>query len=286
MVNLDQLEALDMQLWLRSGVAASLYCLCNESSITRRTRAALKIFGLTLNKDIEFQLIGNVELINSQREVHQKARFNGYRPLRLEATHYIKQYLSKPPVQGWHLGSCDHRGCEVLLSLLSERIIDAYVTSDLEDLPTNPEFTVIPLWAWPGELVVHPFHPLAKSRNISRGDLDRFPSLIIPENLYPKLSQLIYFNGFGNNRILPRYDIGSWEEITDDALTISYGSCLSIAVNSNLARLNWQHDITGGEALVLMSDCLEQQAIALLLDDLKRRVMRLQSLFPQLKVQL
>ena len=197
LVSLDQLEALDMQLWLRSGVAASLYCLCNESSITRRTRAALKIFGLTLNKDIEYKLIGNIEFLNSQRDVHQKARFLGYRPLRLEATHYIKQYLSKPPVQGWHLGSCDHRGCEVLLSLLSLRIIDAYVTSDLEDLPTNPEFTVIPLWVWPGELVVHPFHPLAGSRNISRGDLDSFPSLIIPGKLYPKLSQLIYSNGFG-----------------------------------------------------------------------------------------
>jgi len=275
-----------MQLWLRSGVAASLLCLCDESSITRRSRAALKIFGLKLIKSIEFQLIGNIELLNYQRDVHQKARFLGYRPLRLEATHYIKQYLSKPPVPGWHLGSCDHRGNESLLLLLSERIIDAYIISNLEDLPTNPEFTVIPLWVWPGELVVHPFHPLAGSRNISRGDLDSFPSLIIPGNLYPKLSQLIYSNGFGYKRKLPRYDIGSWEEITDDALTISYGSCLSIAVNSNLTRLNWQHDITGGEALILMSDCLEQPAIALLLDDLKGRAMRLQSLFLHLKVQL
>ena len=65
-----------MQLWLRSGVAASLLCLCDESSITRRSRAALKIFGLKLIKSIEFQLIGNIELLNYQRDVHQKISFS------------------------------------------------------------------------------------------------------------------------------------------------------------------------------------------------------------------
>jgi DNA-binding transcriptional LysR family regulator len=282
MVTIEQLEALDLVMWWRSGAAAALYCLCDESSITRRVRSTLKAFALKLVRKQEFQLTGDQGLLRLQRVVHQQARFCNHRPLRLEATHYISRQLTRPPVQGWMMGPCHHRGYGTLLSLLQERIIDAWVTSDLLDLPESPEFTVFKLWEWPGDLVVHPCHPLARERRPSRSDLDRFPSLILPESLYPKLTKAVQGKGFGQGRQLSRYDVGCWQGLTEDAVTITYGSCLSLDGDPNLTRLNWDLGLTGGEALVILSEWREEPAIALLLEDLRLRQLQLQKQHPQL----
>lgn len=282
MVTLEQLEALDLLLWLRTGSQAACQAVCDQSSITRRVSAVLRAFGLQLRRGPELQLLGDLTLIRLQRLVHQQARFLGHRPLRLEATHYIRAQLQRPPVRGWTLGPCHHRGYGTLLGLLQERIIDAWITSDLQDLPDSPCYTVIPLWDWPGELVVNPYHPLAGERRLTRSDLGRFPSLILPEHLYPGLARVVHAKGFGQESQLNRYDVGSWDGLTEDAATISYGSCLSLALNSNLQRLDWDLGLTGGEALIVLTEWAEQPAIASLLSDLQRRQTTLQVHHPEL----
>jgi DNA-binding transcriptional LysR family regulator len=202
--------------------------------------------------------------------------------LRLEATHYIRQQLSVPPLPGWMLGPCHHRGIGTLQSLLEERVIDAWITSDLHDLPEEPQFTVIKLWEWPAELVVHTAHPLAHVRRPSRGDLERFPSLVLPEQLYPRIAQMVHDKGFGRNCHLERYDVGSWDGLTHDAVTIVYGSCLSLANDRSLKRLHWDLGITSGEALVLLREWQDAPAIALLLEDLRQRQFQLQQQLPEL----
>ena len=143
MVSLEQLEALDLLVWFRSGTAAATHGLCDQSSITRRVQAVLKVFGLQLQRRHELELIGHTDLLRLQRVVHQHARFQGQRPLRLEATHYIRAQISAPPVAGWLLGPCHHRGYGTLLSLLEERVIDAWITSDLQDLPDGQRLSLI-----------------------------------------------------------------------------------------------------------------------------------------------
>lgn len=282
MVGLEQLEALDLLIWLRSGAATASAARCDESSISRRAQSALKAFKLNLQRGNEFRLCGDQTLLRLQRLVHQQARFLGYRPLRLEATHYVRHQLSHPPIHGWMLGPCHHRGYAALLSLLEERIVDAWVTSDLQDLPDHPRFKVIPLWDWPGELVVDSCHPLSGERRLSRSDLDRFPSLTLPADLYPELARVIHAKGFGKARRLSRYDVGSWHGLTQDAATISYGSCLTLQMDTNLTRLDWDLGLTGGEALIVLSEWTEQPAFALLLEDLRRRQLLLQQRHPQL----
>lgn len=282
MVTLEQLEALDLLLWLRSGVEAASHAVCDQSSITRRVSGVLRAFGLQLRRGQEFQLLGDLTLLRLQRLVHQQARFFGHRLLRLEATHYIRDQLQVPPIQGWALGPCHHRGYGALLGLLQERIIDAWITSDLQDLPDSPVYTVIPLWEWPGELVVNPYHPLAGERRLTRSDLDRFPSLILPFHLYPGLARVVHSKGFGQDGQLKRYDVGSWDGLTEDAATISYGSCLSLAADANLQSLDWDLGLTGGEALILLAEWADQPAIAALLADLRGRQIKLQARYPQL----
>lgn len=282
MITLEQLEALDLLLWSRSGEEAAALAFCNQSSVSRRVASVLNTFGLKLKRGHELRLQGDLRLLRLQRLVHQQARFFGHRPLRLEATHYVRQQLETPPIDGWVLGPCHHRGYGTLLSLLQERIVDAWISSDLQDLPDSPEFTVIPLWEWPGELVVHPQHPLAFERRLSRSDLDRFPSLILPAELYPELARVVHAKGFGRDSTLQRYDIGSWNGLTQDAATITYGSCLTLDVDAGLTRLDWDLGLTGGEALILLSEWCNEPAIAALLDDLLRRQIRLQRRLPQL----
>ncbi len=286
LVTLEQLEALDLLVWLRSGSAAAAASCCDESSITRRVRSVMHTVGLQLKRANEVVLSGELDLLRLQRVVHQHARYRGARPLRLEATHYIRQQLNSPSLAGWMLGPCHHRGVGTLLSLLQERVIDAWITSDLHDLPEGPEFSVIKLWEWPGELVVHGAHPLAHVRRPSRGDLERFPSLVLPGQLYPKLAQMVHARGFGRNCQLERYDLGSWDGLTHDAVTIVYGSCLSLAADRSLKRLHWDLGLTGGEALVLLREWQDAPAIDLLLEDLRRRQIKLQQQLPELVGQL
>ena len=276
------MEALDLVQWLRSGAAAARSSHCDESSVTRRIRASLKVLGLELVRNAEFELQGVLTLLALQRLVHQQARFLGHRPLRLDATHYIRPQLCAAPMPGWLLGTCDHRGNAVMLGLLQGRIIDALITSDLKGLPSSPELTVIPLWDWPGELVVSYCHPLANERGLSFGDINKFPTLIVPDNLYPELANAIRARGFTGISSLNRYDIGPWDRITEDASSISYGSCISLAAESNLSRLDWKHDFIGGEALILLTEWLDNPAISLLLEDLRSRQKILQQKFPQL----
>lgn len=118
MVALEQIEALDLLLWLRTGADAACQAICDQSSITRRVSAVLHAIGLQLRRGYELQLLGDLTLIRLPRLVHQQARFLGHRPLRLEATHYIRAQLQNPSIRGWTLGPCHHRGYGTLLGLL------------------------------------------------------------------------------------------------------------------------------------------------------------------------
>ena len=93
---------------------------------------------------------------------------------------------------------------------------------------------------------------------------------------------MLHAKGFGQESRLTRYDVVSWDELTRDAATISDGSCLSLAADSNLQSLDWDLGLTGGEALILLTEWTEQPAIAALLEDLRCRQIKLQARHPQL----
>ena len=271
MVTLDQLEALDLIYWTRSGVFASKLAYCDESSLSRRANQTLKIFGLALDRS-NFQICGDESLLNLQRAVHQHARCRGDRPIRLDATHLIRHVLVNPDVPaGTILGPCDHVGFGRIVQLIKSRVLDAWITSDLFDLPDDDELEVLHLWHWPPLLAVHASHPLAGRSNLTAEILSGFPSLILPHNLYPKLSEALHSLGFGKKTQMRRYDKGSWSLPSADAMTIVYGSCLSLEYDTDLVALDWDLGLTGGEALVFRRDISKYPWLSSLLDDLKAR---------------
>lgn len=271
MVTLDQLEALDLTYWLRSGALASKYCFCDESSLSRRFNQVLKIFGIRFERT-SYEFEGDESLLNLQRSVHQHARLKGVRPLRVDATHLIRHRLQDPPLPGGAiLGPCDHVGFERVIRLLKNRVIDAWITSDLFDLPCDEDLEVVRLWYWPALLLVHRCHPLATQPSLTMEQLRRFPSLILPHNLYPGLTEALHAKGFGQKTQMRRYDKGSWTLPSADAMTIVYGSCLSLEFDQDLVPLDWDLGLTGGEALVFRRDLKAYPWYEQLLKDLKER---------------
>ena len=276
MVTEESLEALDLLVWLRSEKAAAAYCYCSQSAISRRIATTLKTFRLQLGRwQNEVVVQGNVHLLMLERQVHQLARLQQFRPLRLEATHFFQPLLQRHGLEHWQLGSCDHRGTDVMHNLLEDRIIDAWISSDLFDLPPedHPTLVAFPLMTWPGYLVVCDNHPLAGITGLSRGDIDRFPVMEIPDLLYPQLAQALNGIGLGSHQErMGRYDRGSWNGLSLNTATLTYSG--PFQNEDGLQRLDWALGLDGGEALVVRRDLAEQPAIVLLREALQTLIQR------------
>jgi hypothetical protein len=152
MVSLEELAALDLQIWLRTGPQAARAVGCNQSTISRRVERTLGVFRLKLHRcGGEWHLRGHLQLLRMQRELHQCARFLGQEPLRLEISPLMVPLLAQPPLPGWRLGRGDMLGLLRPLQLLRERILDAWLIDNSVDLPApeDPEFLRFDLARYP-----------------------------------------------------------------------------------------------------------------------------------------
>lgn len=69
MVTADPFEAFDLLIWLGNGSHASALAHCNQSTLSRRVR----------------QLQASLNLLRLEWHLHQRSRFRGRQPLRLQA---------------------------------------------------------------------------------------------------------------------------------------------------------------------------------------------------------
>lgn len=286
MVSEEQLEALDLLLWLGSGQQAADRLGCNQSSVSRRIHGCLDALGLRLRRiGGQHVLSGRLDYLALEHQLHQMVRFDRQQKLRLEATHCSSHLLGQPPLPGWTLGNCDHHGVHRMHELLRDRIVDAWLSSDAFDLPelSDPDLTTIPLNRWPALLLASDSHPLAGETGISRGDLDRFPVLEFPETIYPRMAQAVQALGFGASHLrLPRYDRGSWNQQTADQVTLSFGSSVSALGVGSQVRIDWDPGLESGETLILRRDRVDHGAVAALTLLLRQRFTALRPHCPDL----
>lgn len=275
MVTQEQLEALDLLLWLGSGPLAASRLGCNQSSVSRRIQGCLEVLALRLRRVGGRHILrGRIDYLALERHLHQRVRLDREQNLRLEATHCSSHLLHQPPLQGWILGSFDHHGVNRMHDLLRERIVDAWLSSDSFDLPPHddPDLTTIPLSRWPALLLASSTHPLARETGIKFSDLDRFPVLELPEAIYPRMARAVTQLGFRSTQLrLSRYDRGSWNQQTADQVTLAIGSCVS-ALGAGQVRINWDPGLQSGETLVLRRDLAAHAAVASLLRQLQPRL--------------
>jgi DNA-binding transcriptional LysR family regulator len=133
---LETLDALDLTLWLGSEVMAAKRLGCNQSTVSRRLKTALNVFGARLvRRNGELRLAEPCPLLAMQREVHQLARLLGHGQLRLELNPGVGRELSAGMSSRRCVGRAGGIGSERRLALLRERLVDVWLATEMVDLP-------------------------------------------------------------------------------------------------------------------------------------------------------
>lgn len=128
MVRLEELEALDLLVWLQSGNTAAAVSGTNQSTICRRAHRALDCFQAELRRHSgAWQVLTPLApLLDLQRQIHQHWRFKVGRRLRLNAPAWSRAALGGCSLPGWITTPEDGPlVCENPLELLRAQVIDA-----------------------------------------------------------------------------------------------------------------------------------------------------------------
>ncbi|MDP5118440.1 MAG: LysR family transcriptional regulator substrate-binding protein [Prochlorococcaceae cyanobacterium MAG_34] len=258
MVNLDALTALDALQWLRTCEEVSKRFGLSQATVSRQSRKCLDLFGLDFQRiEGEWNTVGDATILALERCVHQVARWQGRRPLRLEATYWSGPLLCTPVPDSWILGLANIVGVPRNFQLVRERIVDACLTG-LPDCPPagDPELTSIALSKMPVFFVVRPGHPLISQAQLSFADIAHYPTLGLPSGAYPRVEACLKKLGFWNDHVrMFRYKRENWEGKTEAELTIGYATSLSMEVSGgDLVKLPLELPFASGEVLVCHRD--------------------------------
>lgn len=288
MIDQDCLAALDALQWLRTGQEVYRRFGFSQSSASRKCRHCFRIFGVDLRRvEGEWCVVGDDMLLQLQRKVHQLARWQGLRPLRLEATYWSGPLLCTPAPQRWILGLSNIVGVGRNFQLVRERIVDAFVAG-LPDLPAedDADLTAIALSSMPVFFVARADHPLVGRRTLSFQDIAQYPTLALPEDSYPLVEQALRSIGLWSDPVrMQRYRRDLWEGRAETELTIGYGTPLSMEINGGeLVRLPLNLPFDSGEAVVVHRDFAADPELQALVQHLQQRLHYLARGIPELRL--
>ncbi len=226
----ESLIALDHLCWLGSGRQVAARLGCNPSTISRKAESCAVSLGLLLRKRSGiWRLYGNGDLLQAERDLHQRYRLAGYGPLRLEICAELADPLSDPPHPAWCSGGQGHLTSRRPLELLEQRVIDAWLCSFCEELPSeeNALWRVLELTSLPLLLLADARHPLGTPPSSEAADpapLGDYPCLALPEDGQPRRQALLRRLGLVHHaQPLERYDAAKWDEPLHDGCTLRPG---------------------------------------------------------------
>lgn len=128
MVSIEQLEALDLLIWLQNGNTVADLLGTNQSTISRRTQRVLSLFEGRLQRRAQGLTVASplASLLDLQRQIHQRYRLSQQSRLRLNAPPWSRPWLRSCLPAGWLLNPGQGvRACEDPLLLLRDHVIDA-----------------------------------------------------------------------------------------------------------------------------------------------------------------
>ena len=245
----------------------------SQSTVTRHCNKALRVFDLEIERRHgEWELVGDTRLLQMEREVHQQARWQGLRPLRLEATYWsASTYCAVLPPQ-WMLGPSNIVGVARNLKLVRERIVDGWIAG-LPDLPSaeDPDLSCTVLTHMPVFFTCAPNHPLLKKQDLRYSDIAEYPTLALPPGSYPRVEAALKAIGLWNDTVrMTRYRRDKWEGRTEEELVIGYGTPLSLRVSGQaIRRLPLLLPFHSGDALVVRRDLQGHPRVSALLTHLR-----------------
>ena len=147
----------------------------------------------------------------------------------------------------------------------------------------DPEWAIIELGHLPLLLMADQNHPLAGEKGLLAQDLHSFPSLALPDGLYPRSQSLLLAQGLWKNPVLsPRYRRECWEDRTADRLTLCYGNDFVRALSPNPVRLDRDLGCLCQVALVAHGDLAGHGVLRDLATVLRQRLIHLLAQQPSL----
>lgn len=267
MVSQEELAAVDLLVWQRTGAQAARLSDCNQSTISRRLARVSDVFGMRLRRiQGEWNSWDRDGLLAMERQLHQLARLLGHGAPRLELSPYLGPFLAMRPPPGWVLGPMDHVGILRPLELIRDRIIEAWITDNLLELPhpliPMEELDVFPLVRYPVWLVGEQGHPLAAAGRLSVADRRAFPSLRLPALAFPRVSALCEALGLGTVPVsMRRYDHALWEGRSREGGTLLYGTPFNCHLHPHLLPIEPEPLFWNTVALICRRDLAAEPMI-------------------------
>lgn len=128
MVKIEELEALDLLLWLQNGNVVADLCGTNQSTISRRCQRVLRTFEARLLRRAGGWCLRSKlnSLLRLQRLLHQQYRFRCCHDLRLNVPCWSRPVLRRELLPSWILNPESGPSlCDNPLELLRDHVIDA-----------------------------------------------------------------------------------------------------------------------------------------------------------------
>ena len=98
MIGLDELDCLDYLIWLRTGDRVAKRLNMDQASVSRKARRAVAAFGLYVKKSSgEWDVEGDLSLLNMERQVHQDCRWKFSRLRSPSTSHSPADFLTSRP---------------------------------------------------------------------------------------------------------------------------------------------------------------------------------------------
>jgi hypothetical protein len=286
MIGPEELQGFDMLIWLGSGRVAASYSNSSQPTISRQARAVTRKLDLQLLKvGGGWRVLGDTTLLSLERQLHQLHRFHQRPPLRLEIGAVSGQLIGLPTPPGWMSGPPDRIHLTRSLQLLRDRVIDAWITTAADDLPDPPDpfCRGFDLYTAPVSLVAAADHPLIGINGLSRDDLLAFPSAGVRCEWLPRTEAHLRSLGLWSHPVrLDKYDHHRWDGRTGDGHTLAYASPPMLALNPALRRLHLDLRLRCRAALLVHRDHAEAGPLALLLQELRRRIARMARVHPEI----
>lgn len=150
MVTLQELEALDLMLWLRSGNTVAALVGANQSSISRRSQRALQRFQARLRRHgpgWSIQTRFHV-LLDLERRLHQQFRLHRQQGLRLNVPRWSQPPLRDCLLPGWVVNP-EHGPlrCDNPLELLRSHVIDACLVTPTQIDPSQQDLALFEIYS-------------------------------------------------------------------------------------------------------------------------------------------
>lgn len=280
-VSTHALSCFDLLVWLRTGQEAGARLATSQSSVSRKVSDVARTFGVQLRKhDGEWLLAGDPTLLNLERQVHQRFRWEQGLPLRLEAQFYSGPLFCPGLSADWIRGNFDFLEVGTPLRHLRSGVIDAWIAT-YPDLPDDddPDLTCFHLIRYPLGLAAPEGHPLlALGSSIRLQDVDPYPTVALDDGAFPKAQAALEALHLWNRSLQPgsRVSLEMTRVSLGDPLALSPASLF----NCHLLPGSWrllplELGLVSGDSLIVRRDYTNHPRLAALLAHLRHTAAQL-----------